>query len=137
MKINSKLRKCIVNNEDAFFHRWFEYSEIVSPSMMVGGHCGGLLKSILGIVEFSDGRVTTVPPTMIHFINCNDNKNNTAIEKLFRHTTTEGRIPAKLLNHIIATDPHVQDFYDIKDYIDYLYSELDISYNDLNTIGVE
>lgn len=60
----------------------------------------------------------------------------TSVE-IFRYRTTEGKIPARLLNHIIATDPHVQEFYDIKDYIDYLYSELDISYNDLNTIGVE
>lgn len=51
----NELRPCIVNGKKALFHRWIERSEIVPPSAMQGGHCGGVVKDTFALVEFEDG----------------------------------------------------------------------------------
>jgi len=72
MEIKRELRPCIVNGKGkALFHMWEERSEIMPPSPLVGGHTGGVLKDVAGIVELEDGKVIRVNPTCIRFL---DNK---------------------------------------------------------------
>lgn len=61
-------RKCIVEESEMIFHGWFQYSEVVEPSPMVGGHSGGQLQYPVGVVEDEDGAVIAVPAWNIKFI---------------------------------------------------------------------
>ena len=45
-----------------------QYSEIVPPEPMVGGHGGGVLSSLFGVVELEDGRVALYTPNEIRFV---------------------------------------------------------------------
>lgn len=72
VEMKRELRPCIVNEKGkALFHMWEERSEIIEPSIMVGGHAGGVIKFVMGIVELEDGRIIKVNPTSIRFL---DNK---------------------------------------------------------------
>ena len=53
-----------------------------------------------------------------------------------KNTWTSNLI-AKLLNYVVFTDVAGNDFYDSKDYIDYLYSMLGISYSDIIELGIK
>ena len=46
---------------------WANRAKIAPPSMMVGGHHGGQLWEVFGIVEYEDGSVKTVYPESIQF----------------------------------------------------------------------
>lgn len=63
-----RFRPCLVNGKKALFHRWFEYSQIVAPSPMVGGHSGGEVKAVLALIEFEDGTVEELFPNKIRFL---------------------------------------------------------------------
>lgn len=62
-------RTCKVKDEDGtfLFHCWSQVSEIVPPSMMIGGHSGGVFSNTYGIVEDEDGQVHRVQPEKIRF----------------------------------------------------------------------
>lgn len=66
------LRPCFVNGRKAFFHQWVEESEIVSPSFMIGGHQGGVVRSTLGLIEYEDGTVAKYYPEKIRFLDRKD-----------------------------------------------------------------
>lgn len=68
IKIGFKLRPCIVNQQRALFHCWEQKSEIIPPSPMVGGHSGGAVNQILGIIEREDGTIHKAYPEEIRFI---------------------------------------------------------------------
>lgn len=51
----------------ALFHCWSQESNVVPPSIMVGGHSGGVVSGILGVVEFESGKVRKVDPSDIRF----------------------------------------------------------------------
>lgn len=59
-------RLCTVDGELGYFHCWEYYSTVVDASPMIGGHPGGTVSYILGIVEFPDG-VKRIDPTKIKF----------------------------------------------------------------------
>lgn len=61
-------RPCIIFGRKALFHRWVERQSIVAPSPMVGGHTGGIVKTISALVEFEDGTCTLVNPEEIKFV---------------------------------------------------------------------
>jgi hypothetical protein len=63
--------KTTVRTDNALFHCWEQKSQVVAPSPMVGGHPGGTVSGVLGIVEFANGSIAEVEPTDIVFI---DNK---------------------------------------------------------------
>ena len=65
--MNEKLRPCEVSGEKAYFHRWVDKSEILAPSMMIGGHNGGVISATLALVEFEDGRIEECYPHRIVF----------------------------------------------------------------------
>lgn len=66
--IKTELRPCIVWGKNALFHRWSERSDIIEPSLLKGGHSGGVVKRAVGLVEFEDGFVSEVFPSDIRFI---------------------------------------------------------------------
>lgn len=57
--------------ENALFHCWEQASNVIAPSPMVGGHGGGVVSGIYGIVELGNGSIRRVQPEDIVFI---DNK---------------------------------------------------------------
>lgn len=68
-----ELRPCFVTHpngeqEKAFFHCWNQISRVIPPSIVRGGHNGGQVSRVYGVVEFEDGRVSNVEPHMIAFL---------------------------------------------------------------------
>ena len=43
--------------EKCLFHCWSSESQIVAPSVLKGGHSGGVISGIVGILEFEDGHL--------------------------------------------------------------------------------
>lgn len=66
MKIEWETRLCEVDGELGYFHTWEQYAKIIDPSVRVGGHPGGQISWVFGIVEFKDG-VRRVDPYRIKF----------------------------------------------------------------------
>lgn len=62
-----KRRPCYVKDKKAFFHVWFQESQIVAPSILSGGHSGGVVATVLGLVEFEDGTISKEYPEQIKF----------------------------------------------------------------------
>lgn len=60
-------RPCVVDGMEALFHRWEDYSEIVSPSPWKGGHPGGSMRCTFAIVEMADGSIRRVEPPDVRF----------------------------------------------------------------------
>lgn len=60
MEIRKELRLCEVDGELGYFHCWEHYSTVIDVSPMIGGHPGGVISYVRGVVEFKDGvrRVT-------------------------------------------------------------------------------
>lgn len=68
MKIDfPKLRTCKYNDKDYLFHCWEHFSEIIEPSLMIGGHTGGIIGCTFAIIENSKGEVYRVPAYEIRF----------------------------------------------------------------------
>lgn len=67
--IRMEKRPCVVNGEiKAIFHCWENRSEIIPPSLALGGHNGGVVSRVIGIVEIEDGQILRVTdPTAIRF----------------------------------------------------------------------
>lgn len=67
---NDPRRECMVKGEDekCFFHRWFDDYDVLAPSVMVGGHRGGEIRSTLAIIERKNGEVFTCHPGKITFM---------------------------------------------------------------------
>lgn len=64
----AEYRPCIVNEEEALFHRWEQRSELLTPSPLRGGHSGGVVSGVLGIAERKDGTVFKAYPENIRFL---------------------------------------------------------------------
>lgn len=80
--IKQPTRGCIVDDRPGYFHLWEQYSQVVPPSPLVGGHPGGTIAQVFGIVEFSDG-VRRVEPYEIKFTD-EDSANLSELEKWMR-----------------------------------------------------
>lgn len=70
--MNNGLRPCEVKGSNGFFHCWEQINEVLEPSLLKGGHCGGQLSCVYGIIEFEDGKVCRVKPYDIRFTNKGD-----------------------------------------------------------------
>ena len=66
MKIEWKTRLCKVDGELGYFHTWEQWSNVVDASPLRGGHPGGQVSQVYGIVEFKNG-VRRVDPYRIKF----------------------------------------------------------------------
>lgn len=67
-------RPCIKRKtkEKCFFHLWSHESRLVDASPMIGGHPGGNISETLGILEFEDGHIETLPPSEFYFCDGGD-----------------------------------------------------------------
>lgn len=69
---SSAMRPCKVRDNEgehrALFHCWSKEGKIVEPSMMRGGHQGGVVNYTVGIVELEDGKVCLYFPQHIRFL---------------------------------------------------------------------
>lgn len=73
MTIEHELRPCYVvvkrnKKKKGLFHGWNFVSNVVEPSLMIGGHPGGVISYCTGLVELEDGRVVEVLPTNLIFV---------------------------------------------------------------------
>ena len=66
MTIEHELRLCKVDGELGYFHTWEQWSNVIDASPLRGGHPGGVVSQVYGIVEFKD-RVERVSPNRIKF----------------------------------------------------------------------
>lgn len=66
--VKAELRPCIVWGKNALFHRWSNVSDVIPPSILKGGHSGGVIAYTVGIVEFEDGTICEVRTADIRFI---------------------------------------------------------------------
>lgn len=68
-EINISYNKCPceVGNRCGYFHMWEQYSDVITPGIVVGSHPGGQFSRVFGIVEFEEG-VERVDPTEIKFL---------------------------------------------------------------------
>lgn len=65
-EVGWKTRLCEVNGELGYFHCWEHWSNVIGTSLLRGGHPGGQVGQVYGIVEFS-GEVRRVDPSKIRF----------------------------------------------------------------------
>lgn len=79
IEIRYETRSCIVDGRPGIFHCWEHWANVVDASPLRGGHPGGQVGRVYGIVEFSDG-VKRVDPTQIKFTD-EDNAWLSALEK--------------------------------------------------------
>lgn len=65
-EIKWETRLCEVDGELGYFHLWEQWSNVVNASPLRGGHPGGQVGQVYGIVEFKNG-VRRVDPVKIKF----------------------------------------------------------------------
>ena len=65
-EIRWETRLCEVDGELGYFHCWEHWSNVIDASPLRGGHPGGQIRQVYGIVEFKDG-VRRVDPSKIKF----------------------------------------------------------------------
>lgn len=65
-EIRWETRLCEVDGELGYFHCWEHWSNVIDASPLRGGHPGGQIGQVYGIVEFTDG-VRRVDPSKIKF----------------------------------------------------------------------
>lgn len=67
-----EMRPCWVKDGEserkALFHCWEHRQDLISASVMAGGHPAGTISRTLAIVEYEDGTVHEVYPYYIRFI---------------------------------------------------------------------
>lgn len=73
LTVETKLRPCYIIGEkgsktEALFHCWSFHSDIYSPSLLVGGHHGGVVARTAAIVELENGSITLIHPQSIKFV---------------------------------------------------------------------
>ena len=61
------IRPCFVKGEKALFHKWTTRKQVIDASPMIGGHPGGQLESTFGLVEYTNGTIEEVHPSLITF----------------------------------------------------------------------
>ncbi|MDE5671451.1 MAG: hypothetical protein K2J59_08330 [Eubacterium sp.] len=64
----NKLRPCLVNEKQAFFHKWINFSKPVEAGLTIGSAPAGIIAYTLGLVEYEDGQVDEVSPKTIKFL---------------------------------------------------------------------
>ena len=81
-EIRWETRLCEVDGELGYFHCWEHWSNVIDASPLRGGHPGGQIGLIYGIVEFKDG-VRRIDPAKIKFC---DDENAILVWRRWRNT---------------------------------------------------
>lgn len=75
IEVTMERRLCIVEGRTGYFLGFEQYSDVIEPSLLQGGHPGGQYSRTYGLVEFpTDDResihthIERVPPVRIKFI---------------------------------------------------------------------
>jgi hypothetical protein len=55
-------------HDNCLFHCWHEKKWVVDESPMIGGHPGGQMSAMFGVVEYSDGSIHLIAAEMIQFV---------------------------------------------------------------------
>ena len=66
--ICADVRPCLIGSEKALWHKWVDKSEIVPPSMLRGGHGGGMVADTFALIEYEGGSVQLVRATDVIFL---------------------------------------------------------------------
>ena len=64
----NKLRPCKVGEELYLFHGFTQISQIVPPSLMRGGHGGGVVAGAYAVLERRDGAVGLAEGQRVQFL---------------------------------------------------------------------
>ena len=68
LKVIKELRPCYIGGKKkGLFHGWIDKSDIVPPSVMVGGHNGGVIRGTYALVELENGQIEQYYPQQIRF----------------------------------------------------------------------
>lgn len=67
-KSKAENRKCIFKKEVYTFHGFYQESNVIPPSPLVGGHSGGVIAYPVAIIEDEKGNVMEVEATSIQFV---------------------------------------------------------------------
>lgn len=82
-EIRWETRLCEVDGELGYFHCWEHWSNVIDASpLRGGGHPGGQIRQVYGIVEFKDG-VRRIDPAKIKFC---DDENAILVWRRWRNT---------------------------------------------------
>lgn len=61
-------RKCIFKETVCTFHGFFQRSMVIEPSLMLGGHDGGVMAYPVAIIETEEGDVIEAQAVSIQFM---------------------------------------------------------------------
>lgn len=89
-EIRWETRLCEVDGELGYFHCWEHWSNVIDASPLRGGHPGGQIGQVYGIVEFKDG-VRRIDPAKIKF--CDDE--NAILAEMEKHNLLMYEMMAK------------------------------------------
>ena len=67
-KLKTENRKCIFKKEVYTFHGFYQGSNVIPPSPLVGGHSGGVIAYPVAIIEDKKGKLMEVEATSIQFV---------------------------------------------------------------------
>ena len=70
--VGPERRPCYANGEKAMFHQWINRAQVVPSSPMIGGHNGGQMWEVFGLVEMEDGHMREVYPIDVVFADGGD-----------------------------------------------------------------
>lgn len=71
-KLKTENRKCIFRKETYTFHGFYQKSDLIPPSLAVGGHSGGVIAYPVAIIEDKKGELLEVEATSIKFVEVKD-----------------------------------------------------------------
>lgn len=68
--IENTLRPCLVGpgKKKCLFHGFWQNSDVYDPSLLKGGHNGGIVAGPVALVEIEDGHIILVNPIDIQFV---------------------------------------------------------------------
>lgn len=67
-KLKTENIKCIFRKEVYTFHGFYQESNVIPPSPLVGGHSGGVIAYPVAIIEDKKGELMEVEATSIQFV---------------------------------------------------------------------
>lgn len=71
-KLKTENRQCIFRKEAYTFHGFYQKSDLIPPSLAVGGHSGGVIAYPVAIIEDKKGELMEVEATYIQFVSDKD-----------------------------------------------------------------
>lgn len=70
LSIENALRPCLVGpgKTKCLFHGFWQQSDVYAPSLLKGGHNGGVVSCPVALVETEEGNIVLVNPIDIKFV---------------------------------------------------------------------